>query len=189
MRERVTAARRGLDDGARADADAALVRHAVAWALAQVGHLPREERVIAAHAPRGLEPGASAELVTALDTAGLRVLLPVCPPGPAAPLRWGFYDGELVVARFRLLEPTRASGPETLCDARAILLPAVAADARGMRLGWGTGYYDRSLPFSREDVPTAVLLHESDIVDEVPSGEHDQPVGAIITAAGVRPVA
>ncbi|WP_448852072.1 5-formyltetrahydrofolate cyclo-ligase [Corynebacterium sp. 335C] len=208
LRARLLAARPGAGDVAARDAR--LMRHAAGWvrgvAAARGSASSRDDApiVVAAHVPAGSEPGAAADLPAALlgaldDAAGgggapgaeprVRLLLPVCPPGPPAALRWGWFTGSLRPGRFGLPEPDgEVLGPEALGLADAIVLPGVAADRRGMRMGRGAGYYDRSLEFARPDAPTAVLLHPGEVVDEVPADAHDRPVGALITCDGVEPI-
>jgi 5-formyltetrahydrofolate cyclo-ligase len=68
------------------------------------------------------------------------------------------------------------------------LVPGLAFDRRGFRLGRGAGCYDKLLPLLRPDVPRVALALESQIVDELPSEPHDQPVTAILTPHGlIRP--
>ena len=105
---------------------------------------------VCAYVPVGSEPGSID------DARGV-----AAPRGPGAvaggahvgaddrplPLRWGEYrpDG-LVAARWGLLEPPEPWLPESaLAEAGVVLLPALAVDRSGVRLGRGRGFYDRSL--------------------------------------------
>ena len=76
-------------------------------------------------------------------------------------------------------------------DARAdvVLLPGVAVDGRGLRLGRGGGSYDRVL--ARLEAAGArpallVLLYDGEVVEHVPAEPHDRPVDAVVTPSGVR---
>jgi 5-formyltetrahydrofolate cyclo-ligase len=65
-------------------------------------------------------------------------------------------------------------------EIEAILVPAVAFDRRGYRIGYGGGYYDRFLP----KVPRAVKIgvaFASQIIEEIPVDSHDLPVDMIVT--------
>ncbi|MDO5731109.1 5-formyltetrahydrofolate cyclo-ligase [Corynebacterium sphenisci] len=184
LRARLLRARGRRDPRTRAAEDAALVARALSWvdALAEARGRPL---TLAAHAPAGTEPAATADLVAALAGAGAvaRLLLPVCPPGPPAALHWARFDGRLTRGRFGLAEPAGpAQGPAALAGADAALLPGLAADRAGMRLGRGAGYYDRSLAVFAG--ATAVLLHPPELLAAVPHDRHDRPVGVILTAAG-----
>ncbi|APT91202.1 hypothetical protein CSPHI_09500 [Corynebacterium sphenisci DSM 44792] len=184
LRARLLRARDERDPRTRAAEDAALVARALSWVDGLAGARGRP-LTLAAHAPAGTEPAAAADLVAALagSAAVARLLLPVCPPGPPAALRWARFDGRLTRGRFGLAEPAGpALGPAALGAADAALLPGLAADREGMRLGRGAGYYDRSLAgFAGA---TAVLLHPPELLAAVPHDRHDRPVGAILTAAG-----
>lgn len=141
-------------------------------------------RVVAAHAAVGTEPPTRA-LVEALRTAGVRVLLPRV-DGHA--LRWGELGswGELRQSPLGLLEPAQTTQAHAAAAAAAdlILLPALAVDRAGHRLGRGGGYYDRWLPAKRSGRAVAVLFDE-EVVDEVPTQPHDRPVDAVLTPSGL----
>ena len=62
-----------------------------------------------------------------------------------------------------------------------VLVPGVAFDASGRRLGYGGGYYDRLLPQIRADVPRVAGAFDVQIVDDVPCGPHDLTVDAVVT--------
>lgn len=79
--------------------------------------------------------------------------------------------------------------PEPHCapiDVAAIdwaLVPGVAFDSAGRRLGYGGGYYDRLLPLLRPDAHRIAGAFELQIVDRVPTAPHDLTVDAVITPA------
>ena len=62
-----------------------------------------------------------------------------------------------------------------------VLVPGVAFDARGGRLGYGGGYYDRLLPGLRPGAPRIAGAFESQLVAELPVAAHDCAVDAIVT--------
>ena len=81
-----------------------------------------------------------------------------------------------------LLEPVgRVLGPESIATADAVLVPALAVDERGVRLGRGGGSYDRAL--ARVPVGTFVcaVLNASEQVTRVPASAHDRAVRAVVT--------
>jgi len=138
---------------------------------------------VCAYLPVGSEPG-SPELVHALSAAGHRVLLPVVPPAPG-PLDWAAYSGpdSLAAAPLGLREPTGPRlGPEAVADARLVLLPGLAADRTGVRLGRGAGHYDRTLPLVGPDVPLVVVLNDEELVERLPAEPHDRRVTAALLA-------
>ena len=150
-------------------------------------------RTVAAYVSVGSEPGTLA-LLDALHARGVRVLLPVLLPDND--LDWGSYVGEDSLARVQhggkmaLFEPTGTRlGPHAVTEADAVLLPGLAVDAHGMRLGRGGGSYDRVLArLERADAHPAlvVLLYDSEVVERVPIQAHDQAVHAAVTPSGVH---
>ena len=95
-------------------------------------------------------------------------------------LYWARYAGELSPGRRGLLEPV---GPRLGVDAIAlcelVLVPALLVDRQGHRRGKGGGSYDRAL--ARATGLTVALLHDDELVDEVPHEDHDVPVRAVAT--------
>lgn len=117
-----------------------------------------------------------------LRAAGRRLLLPVVVG--AAPLDWVEYvdAGALTPARFGLLEPVGPRlGPGVLAEADAVLVPALAVDRRGVRLGRGGGHYDRSLPLVGEPTELIGVVRDRELVDELPSEEHDVRLTGVLT--------
>ncbi|MFJ8593738.1 5-formyltetrahydrofolate cyclo-ligase [Streptomyces sp. NPDC093598] len=150
-------------------------------------------RAVAAYVSVGSEPGTLA-LLDALRARGVRVLLPVLLPDND--LDWGEYEGEGSLTQVRhggrmaLFEPAgERLGPDAVTTADAVLLPGLAVDSRGMRLGRGGGSYDRVLArLERAGVHPAlvVLLYDSEVVEHVPEEPHDRPVHAVVTPSGER---
>jgi 5-formyltetrahydrofolate cyclo-ligase len=95
---------------------------------------------------------------------------------------------ELEIGRYGIREPKRENiRPASREEIDAILVPAVAFDRRGHRIGYGGGYYDRFLP----GVPRAVLIGAAfscQIVARIPEGPHDLPVDRIVTENGEMPI-
>ena len=115
---------------------------------------------------------------------GSQVLLPRCCDG-----RTGVMDAyavtsplELGPGCFGLVEP-RSDLARLVADPRpeVILVPAVAFDRRGYRLGFGGGYYDRFLP--NLTVPPLLIgpAYTFQVVDTVPTEPWDQPVQILVT--------
>jgi 5-formyltetrahydrofolate cyclo-ligase len=66
-----------------------------------------------------------------------------------------------------------------------VLVPGLAVDRSGTRLGRGAGHYDRSLPQVRAGVPTVMVLNDEELVDVLPAEPHDRPVtAALLPGAG-----
>jgi 5-formyltetrahydrofolate cyclo-ligase len=85
-----------------------------------------------------------------------------------------------------ILEPrpqrTRAVTPETL---EVALVPGVAFDLRGGRLGFGIGFYDRLLSQLPQHIPTVGLAFDFQIIPRLPSQPHDVRLDAIVTESRV----
>jgi 5-formyltetrahydrofolate cyclo-ligase len=81
-----------------------------------------------------------------------------------------------------ILEPqpqrTRAVAPETL---ELALIPGVAFDLRGGRLGFGTGFYDRLLSRLPQGIPTVGLAFDFQVIPRLPCQPHDMLLEAIVT--------
>ncbi|MFC8258225.1 5-formyltetrahydrofolate cyclo-ligase [Streptomyces sp. NPDC057291] len=148
-----------------------------------------EARTVAAYVSVGREPGTRA-LLDALHARRVRVLLPVLLPDND--LDWAAYEGgdSLVPAARGLLEPDGPRlGPDAVLDADVVLLPGLAVDGRGMRLGRGGGSYDRvlaRLATAGAHPALVVLLYDNEVVAQVPVEPHDHPVDAVVTPAGAR---
>lgn len=185
-REFLTVRSRYTADDVRATGAALAAR---ALELPELAHA----RTVAAYVSVGSEPGTRA-LLDALHARGVRVLLPALLADND--LDWGAYAGEgsLVSVQHRgrmaLLEPAgERLGPDAVLAADAVLLPGLAVDARGMRLGRGGGSYDRvlaRLDRAGADPALVVLLYDSEVVDRVPEEPHDRPVHAVVTPSGVH---
>ena len=87
---------------------------------------------------------------------------------------------ELSVGSYNILEPKKENIKEVaIAMVDMILVPGVAFDVTGRRIGHGWGYYDKLL--EKSNAPSIGLAFELQIVDAVPTEEHDVAVGKIIT--------
>ena len=91
----------------------------------------------------------------------------------------------LVPGRYGVREPPAAAPIETLGPDVLVLVPGVAFDARGGRLGRGAGLWDRALADPRGAVIFGVG-YELQIIDTVPREAHDRLIDALLTEAGIR---
>lgn len=169
LRARLLASRRAVpDDVRRTEADA-VTEH--------LEHVAGDAETICAYIPVGTEPGSAAVLAR-LSDRGVRVLVPVAltaDDGTPLPLQWGRYrPGSLQTGRFGLLEPTQPWLPaDTLAQADLIVVPALAVDRRGVRLGRGAGFYDRCLRWRAPHVALVAVVRDDELLDEVPAQDHD----------------
>lgn len=152
LRTRVLAARAAIAPQDRHALD--LARQALLAPLLQGAR-------VAAHASFGTEPRT-------LDLLAPGHLLPVLLPD--GDLDWTAYDG-----RLPSVGPTLGVAAVGGCD--VVLVPALAVDRRGLRLGRGGGSYDRALQRARGLV--VALLHDGELLDEVPAEPHDARVDVV----------
>ena len=68
-----------------------------------------------------------------------------------------------------------------------VLVPGLAFDARGYRLGRGAGHYDRLLPTLRPDVSTWALIHDCQWVKDLPVEPHDVPLDGVASPGRISP--
>ena len=174
--EKAALRRRLLADRARLSPDQ---RAAAARALRDaVLELPQVQMAgtIAAYYSLSSEPDTHG-LVYALWKRGGYVLLPLLRPD--ADLDWASYEGpdSLRPGPRGLAEPGEpARGMDAVTRADLVLVPALAVDRGGVRLGRGGGSYDRALARVAPGIPTIALLYDGELLDEVPADDHDQRV-------------
>ena len=175
LRAQVLAQRSALPADQRSAA-ATLIRDAV-LAEPQV----QMAGTIAVYYSIGSEPGTHG-LVYALHKRGSYVLLPVLRPD--GDLDWASYEGpdSMVPGPRGLLEPGEPPrGVDAVARADAVLVPALAVDGAGRRLGRGGGSYDRALARVGPLVPLIALVYDDELVEHVPAEGHDIPVRATVS--------
>ncbi|MCL5291012.1 MAG: 5-formyltetrahydrofolate cyclo-ligase [Actinobacteria bacterium] len=125
-------------------------------------------------------------LIDASLRASKRVVLPVVERERRLLLGEIWDTSELVPGAFGIPEPAREAlslvEPE---EVDLAIVPGVAFDCRGYRVGYGGGYYDRFLRLLRSDVPRVALAFDMQLVDAVPAGDLDLPVDMIITESRI----
>lgn len=127
------------------------------------------------------EPGTR-DFVTRAVRRGIRVLLPVTRADGL--LDWAVAtDGdEVAEGLFGLPEPTgEVLGPIAVNDVDLMIIPAAAVDRSGMRMGWGRGYFDKTIGSMEKCPPVYAVIYDSEILDELPREVHDQPVNGVVT--------
>lgn len=120
-----------------------------------------------------------------LRSHGLAIAVPAIEPEHSDRLTWRKLeeDTELIRHPFGFDMPTRdaaAVDPESIAW---VLLPCLAVDQRGFRLGWGGGFYDRAVT----ELPNAIriaIAYDFQLMAELPTTTGDQPVDWIVTDAG-----
>lgn len=195
VRERLRAGRRARDEASRTEVEHALAVH--------VGAVPGISELVAdpsrgcvtAYASFGTEPRTGA-LRALLALSGVRVLLPVIRDDGL--LDWADDTDDLSEDGVSkgIPEPTGepvGTGMAGLIAAgcRVVLAPALGVDVRGNRIGKAGGYYDRLLA-GLDDVPAderplvVAVVHDDEVLDEIPAEPHDRPVDGVLTETGYR---
>lgn len=112
---------------------------------------------------------------------GFTVLLPVAREDGL--MDWAPYDqGDEAVDSTGMPIPTSdVLGPIALSQVDVIFIPAASIALDGMRLGWGRGYFDRTLGSLTKRPPVYAVVYDHEVVDDVPREKHDQGVDGIVT--------
>lgn len=174
-RRSVLAARRSASAEVRDAADAALLR-----TLAEVVR-GSPARTVAGYVPLAAEPGGPG-LPEALVASGVLLLLPVLRDD--LDLDWAAYAGPDSLARTArgLREPVSPRlGRHAVAAADLVVVPALAVDSTGVRLGRGGGSYDRALARVPTSALVIALLYDGELVQRLPAQPHDRRVDAVIT--------
>lgn len=130
------------------------------------------------------EPNTRGFLNWAIET-GVRVLLPITREDGL--LDWTIADGHSeTIGLMGVPEPVgEILSPLALNEVDLIVVPASAVARNGVRLGWGRGYYDRSLGSMENSPPVYAMVYEHELVDQLPEELHDHRVTGAITPSGV----
>lgn len=122
-------------------------------------------------------------------THGKRIVVPYCVDGELELFLLENMD-ELSIGAYKILEPKaelrglpeKKVRPDEL---DLIMVPGVAFDRRGARMGHGFGYYDKLLEHARVGCPLVALAFECQMFPEIPTMPHDVFMDKIITEAAI----
>jgi 5-formyltetrahydrofolate cyclo-ligase len=171
-RRRITTAKE------RESADAALTQNLIDLA-SDLG-----VRSLSAYLSLPEEP-ATREFLDWACERGIRVLLPISRADGL--LDWAHYDGsDEGIDDFGMPMPTGPIlGPIAINEVDLIIVPAATVDRTGMRMGWGRGYFDKTLGSMQNCPPVYAVIFDHELVDRVPSERHDQRVNGVVTPSGI----
>lgn len=141
-------------------------------------------KVLMAYAPFRNEVDIS-PLLKSWRQKGLTLVLPVTEweTQSLLPVAVDRYPEDLVVGRYGLCEPSREAAREVwpVEDIDVVLVPGLAFDVHGYRLGYGDGFYDRFLRDLTSRTLTIGVAFDFQIVDTVFAESHDVPVNQVVT--------
>lgn len=143
--------------------------------------LPTGQRTIAAYLPVGSEIDPTA-LMHHLQNSGHQLCLPFCAATDQAASFRAFQLGDDLAADGLGIAAPQKDHP---CQPDIVLLPLLAFDRQGNRLGRGGGTYDRTLQTLRaqHQIRAIGLAYDMQMVDNCPVEPHDQPLDAILSEA------
>ncbi len=133
--------------------------------------------VIASYHPLPSEPDVS-EFNHWVKAMGKTLLLPRIEGDQLV-----FADGDLTLGNHGIFQPSGV--PQDLAKAQLVLLPALAVDKSGNRLGKGKGFYDRALSHV-SGVSKYAVVFDSEILDSIPTEPHDIWVTGAVTPTAIH---
>ncbi|GLI28189.1 5-formyltetrahydrofolate cyclo-ligase [Agromyces rhizosphaerae] len=115
------------------------------------------------------------------EDAGIRVLFPISREDGL--LDWTVGEDRSEVTGLHGIPEAMGEllGPIAINDVDLIIVPAAAVDPTGTRLGWGRGYFDKTLGSMGQCPPVYAVVYDTEFVDDVPRERHDQPVDGVVT--------
>jgi 5-formyltetrahydrofolate cyclo-ligase len=177
QRDELLALRRGMSPPQRSEAADAIAQHVLAMPL-----IARARRV-ACYLSMATEPG-TVPLIAALHDRGVEVVVPISLADHS--LDWVLHDPTAALTTTSLGIPEPAGprlGAGALATCSLVIVPALAVDHAGHRLGRGAGYYDRALAHVTSPLCALVFTHE--LLPQVPHEPHDVPVQMAVTPSGL----
>jgi 5-formyltetrahydrofolate cyclo-ligase len=176
LRTAVLERRRARSPQELASAADAIAAHLLAAPFARVD-------LVAGYLSMATEPGTG-PLLAGFHARGVDVIVPVT--GPDHSLEWVRWTPDISTVASTIGVPEPAGerlDAATLAEAGLVVVPALAVDLAGNRLGRGAGYYDRALG-NVHGLRCAVVFAD-ELVQQVPHDAHDAPVDLVVTEGGI----
>ena len=194
-RGRLLEARRRIDPAQCLDAGRRLADLLVGQVLAKLGHSRGDQSLTVAAFSSIRGEIAMDPSLDLLVGRGYQVLIPML--GTGIQVGWGRLQSEQDLEDMKRIPGWRpdepdmpALPPQALNQADLILVPALAIDHAGIRLGRGGGWYDRALALRAEQTSVVGICWPGEFVeDPLPHLDHDLPVDAVLTPEGFTPTA
>lgn len=119
------------------------------------------------------------------EANGIRVLFPITRDDGLLDWTVGEHETE-APGLFGMPEPSgELLGPIAVGDVDLMIIPAAAIDEQGMRLGWGRGYFDKTLGSMRQRPPVYAVVFDHERLPAVPHELHDQAVDGVVTPTAI----
>ena len=117
---------------------------------------------------------------------GIDVLLPISREDGL--MDWAHYaEGDEAPDILGMPAPTTSvEGPMAVHDVDVMIIPAALVSVAGGRLGWGRGYFDRTLGSMETRPPVFAVVYDHEVVDSVPTEPHDQTIDGAVTPTGIQ---
>jgi 5-formyltetrahydrofolate cyclo-ligase len=180
LRRELRSRRRNMGDREIVESTERLTAHLTALAL-ELGVTSLSAYLSATHEP------STRPFLNWANERGIRVLFPITRADGL--LDWAVstdFETE-TEGLYGLPEPVgEILSPMAINDVDLIIVPAAQIDHSGMRMGWGKGYFDKTLGSMAKRPPVYAVVFDSEYVESVPSERHDQPVDGVVTPSGVH---
>lgn len=180
LRKELRSRRRAMTETEAAHATEMLTEHLVALAT-ELG-----VSTMSAYLSAAFEPNTRPFLNWA-NERGIRVLFPISREDGL--LDWAVstdFESE-TEGLFGLPEPVgEILSPMAINDVDLIVVPAAQIDHEGMRMGWGKGYFDKTLGSMERRPPVYAVVFDTEYVESVPRERHDQAVDGVVTPSGIH---
>jgi len=141
----------------------------------------REYEFVLAFYPIGSEP----DILPVLKESSAIIALPKCDPATCE-MRFYRADWETLTPGAHNIPEPNANSQFSILNSQLCLVPGVAYDLQGYRLGYGKGYYDRFL--ARNTIDTLGICYEALLLERLPRDARDEPVRRILTERTIKHV-
>ena len=180
LRKRVLATRMGLDRGQVKVSGQAILKRVLGL------EAYRRAKLVHTYVSSKENEVDTRMLIGTCLAQGKRVAVPVVMPGTKT-LAHALIDGldQLVVGPYGLAQPDPATATWLPAEARIdlVVVPGLAFDRRGQRIGWGGGYYDRFL--AQVQAVKIGLCYNALVLDCIPGEPHDVPVDMVVAETAI----
>ncbi len=119
------------------------------------------------------------ELISKLVAAEKQIFIPYIADGKIAFTKFKSFD-DFAVEKYNIPEP-KNKAPVKPDSIDLFIVPGIAFDSRGSRIGWGKGFYDKFLGENKISVPKVGVCYDFQVIENIPLEEHDVAVDIIVT--------